>query len=130
MADLLNIGISGLLAYRRALDTAGHNIANVGTDGYSRQRVELVSRLGQGSGDGYIGAGVDSSTVSRITDSFIQSRITADTSAYGRAETLAGLTSTVDQWLSDSTTGLAAPLSGFFDGLNQLAAAPTSTGVR
>ncbi|HKY91432.1 MAG TPA: flagellar basal body protein, partial [Nevskiaceae bacterium] len=118
MADLLNIGISGLLAYRRALDTAGHNIANVGTDGYSRQRVEFVSRLGQGTGDGYIGAGVDSSTVRRITDSFIQSRITADTSAYGRAETLAGLSATLDGWLSDSTTGLAGPMASFFDDLN------------
>ena len=44
MADFLSNGVSGLLAFKRALDTTAHNIANVGTPGYSRQRVDLQTR--------------------------------------------------------------------------------------
>ena len=43
MADLLNIGLSALLAQQRALTTTANNIANASTPGYSRQRVELPS---------------------------------------------------------------------------------------
>ena len=42
MADLLSTGVSGLLAFQRALDTTSHNISNVNTDGYSRQRGFVV----------------------------------------------------------------------------------------
>ena len=41
MADMLKTGLSGLRALQRALDTTAHNIANVSTEGYTRQRVEF-----------------------------------------------------------------------------------------
>ena len=130
MSDLLHTGVSALLGYRKALDTAGHNIANVNTPGYSRQRVELVSRPGGPQGDGYVGSGVSASTVRRITDSFVGARIVADTSAYERAASLESIAAPLDTWLSDSTTGLASPLTGFFSGLSSLAASPASTANR
>ena len=130
MSDLLNTGISALMGYRKALDTAGHNIANVGTDGYSRQRVEFVSRLGGPVGDGYIGSGVSTSTVKRITDAFVGARIVADTSAYRRAEAFEAVVGQLDTWLSSAETGLSSPLSGFFDSLNDLSADPASTANR
>ena len=42
MADLLNIGLSALLAHQRALTTTSNNIAYASTPGYSPQRVELT----------------------------------------------------------------------------------------
>lgn len=130
MADLLNTGVSALLNYRKALDTAGHNIANVNTDGYSRQRVEFVSRLGMPQGDGYIGAGVSTETVRRITDSFVGARLISDTSSYARAESFEGIATQLDSWLSESATGLGNPLNSFFDSLNDLAANPASSANR
>ena len=51
MADVLNIATSGLLSMQKALATTGHNIANVSTEGYSRQTVTFESRVaGGGSG--------------------------------------------------------------------------------
>ena len=41
MADMLGTGLSSLRALQRALDTTAHNIANVSTEGYTRQRVEF-----------------------------------------------------------------------------------------
>ena len=41
---LFGTGISSLLASQKALATASHNISNVNTDGYSRQRVNLATQ--------------------------------------------------------------------------------------
>lgn len=130
MSDLLSTGVSALLSYRKALDTAGHNIANVNTEGYSRQRVELVSRLGGPAGDGYIGSGVSSATVRRVTDSFVGARILSDTSAYTRSASFEGISGQLDTWLSDASTGLGTPLNTFFNSLNELSANPASTANR
>ena len=48
MADMLNVALSGLRAFQSALDTTSHNIANVSTPGYSRQRVDLATQTPQG----------------------------------------------------------------------------------
>ena len=47
MADMLGTGLSGLRAMQRALDTTAHNIANVSTEGYTRQRVDFATRRPQ-----------------------------------------------------------------------------------
>ena len=44
MADMLGTGLSSLRALQRALDTTAHNIANVNTAGYTRQRVDFSTR--------------------------------------------------------------------------------------
>ena len=63
--SLLNVGSRALLANQAAIQTAGHNIANVNTVGYSRQNVVLATMPGQLTGGGYIGKGVDIQTVLR-----------------------------------------------------------------
>lgn len=130
MSDLLSIGMSGLLAYRRALDTVSHNIANANTAGYSRQRVELAARPGAGSGYGYVGTGVDVGTVRRLGDDLISARLQTDASAYGRLQTYHGFASRVDGLLSDADAGLSRPLQGFFDAANTLSQDPSSTAAR
>ncbi len=63
----LNIGVSGLLAFQRQLDVTSHNIANVATDGYSRQRAELTPASAQFLSGSYYGNGVEVATVRRWT---------------------------------------------------------------
>jgi flagellar hook-associated protein 1 FlgK len=62
MAGFLSVGVSGLQAFRRALDVTGHNIANVGTEGYSRQRAEFMTRPADRYGNGWVGNGVEVTT--------------------------------------------------------------------
>jgi flagellar hook-associated protein 1 FlgK len=130
MSDILASGSSALLAYQTALNTTSHNIANANTDGYSRQRVELTSRLGQGSGSGYVGAGVDVASVQRITDALVNARLQSSTSAYSRIETYADYASQIDTLMSDSGTTLATPLQSFFDAAGALANMPASSAAR
>ena len=69
--SFLNTSVSGLLSAQRALATTSHNIANVDTPGYSRQRVELLARDPQFTGAGYIGRGVSIDSVQRVHSQFI-----------------------------------------------------------
>ena len=75
----LNAATTALWAQRRALDVTGQNIANVNTEGYSRQRVDLQAIGGSAVPAFYstspgIGAGVSADDVQRIRDAFLEGR--------------------------------------------------------
>ena len=70
MPDMLGTGLSGLRAMQRALDTTAHNISNVSTDGYSRQRVDFTTRTPQSFGGNWVGNGVDAAAVRRVYDHY------------------------------------------------------------
>lgn len=75
----LNAATTALWAQRRALDVTGQNIANVNTEGYSRQRVDLQAIGGSAvpaffSTSPGIGAGVSADDVMRIRDAFLEGR--------------------------------------------------------
>ena len=130
MSDLLNIGASALLSYRSALDTAGHNIANANTAGYSRQRVELQTRLPTASGNGFTGSGVQVASTTRSTSSLLVARAVADQSAYSRLDTFEGLAARADALLSGADTGLSRPLQDFFSAASGVSANPASIPAR
>lgn len=74
-------------AEQYALNTTAHNIANANTDGYSRQRVDMVASTPEGetsmnssSGPGQIGTGVEIAEVERFRDKFLDSQIRNETS--------------------------------------------------
>jgi flagellar hook-associated protein 1 FlgK len=71
-STLMSIGTRAMFANYAALQTTGHNIANAGVDGYSRQQVQLQTSIGQFSGAGFFGKGVDVKTVARAFDQFLQ----------------------------------------------------------
>ena len=75
----LNAATTALWAQRRALDVTGQNIANVNTEGYSRQRVDLQALGGSVvpaffSTSNGIGGGVSADDVIRIRDAFLEGR--------------------------------------------------------
>ena len=130
MASLFGSGISGLLAAQRAMATAGHNIANAHTEGFSRQRVELQTRPAQRTSNGFIGAGVQVGTVGRVVDQFLIAEVRSATSAHGEVEEFHQLASRVDNLLADADGGLAPALQSFFGAIHTLAADPASVPAR
>src|SRR5262245_37538893 len=68
---IMSLGVRAMFANYAGLQTAGHNIANAGVEGYSRQQIELQTAIGQFSGAGFIGKGVDVKTITRIYDQFL-----------------------------------------------------------
>jgi len=130
MPDLLNISLTGMAAFQRALDVTSHNIANANTPGYSRQVAEFGTREGQGSGNGYFGSGTEITTVKRIYDSLLGSQLQASTTGLARFETLAGLAGRLDSLLADPNTGLNDGLQSFFNAVQDLSNDPASIPTR
>ena len=130
MSSLLSTGSSALLAFQRALNTVGHNVANASTPGYSRQRVDLEARIGQNTGPGQFGAGVDVAKLQRLADGLVLGRQLDSSGEMGRLQQLSGLATRLDMAVSDSVSGLAGPWSEFFGAAEGVTAEPTSPAAR
>jgi flagellar hook-associated protein 1 FlgK len=121
---------SALVANQRALATVGHNIANAGTEGYSRQRAEFTPRQPFFTGGGYLGNGADVTSVRRAYDGFVADQLTQAISGNAKQETVAGYTSRLDDLLADPNAGLSPALDRFYNAWQDLANDPTSTAAR
>ncbi|HLT92257.1 MAG TPA: flagellar hook-associated protein FlgK [Woeseiaceae bacterium] len=130
MPDLLNISLSGMLAFRRAIEMTGHNIANANTPGYSRQVAEFATRHGQSFGNGYIGGGTDITTIKRVFDEFAAGQLRASLTGQARFATLDALARRLDNLLAGPETGLDARLQTFFNAVQDVANDPASTPAR
>jgi len=130
MAELTSIGTSALLAFQRSLGTVSHNIANATTEGYSRQRVGLSTRIPEATGVGFFGSGVQVGDVSRVYDQFTLDRLQTNTSNYSQAEHFLGLVSQVDNLLADESAGLSPSLQNFFNSLQNSVDDPSSASAR
>ncbi len=128
--DVLGISISGLLASQRNLATTSHNIANANTDGYSRQKVDLVARTPQARVNGAVGTGVEVSHVGRVYNEFVTGEVRSNTSSNAALATNHDYTSQVDNLLSDPNAGLAPSLQSFFAAVNGVANEPSSASAR
>ena len=73
--SLLNIGATGLRVADINLQVTGNNIANANTPGYSRQEAVQTENVPLYAGVGYLGQGVNVTTVKRIYDQFLLSLI-------------------------------------------------------
>jgi len=130
MADLLSTSVSGLLAFQQALDVTSNNIANADTPGYDVETTNFQEEPGQETGAGYIGSGVEVSSVSRAYDAYLAQQVNSTQSSYSSSNTLATQAAQVDNMLSDSSTGLTATLQSFVNALQTAATTPTSTAAR
>jgi flagellar hook-associated protein 1 len=130
VADILSTGISGLRAFQRALDVTSHNIANVSTPGYSRQRVELQTREPERYGSGFLGTGVDVSTITRSYDELLSTQMRGATSSSSRLDVYASKAQVLNDLFSDSSTGISASLQRFTNAVQGVSNEPTSTAAR
>jgi flagellar hook-associated protein 1 FlgK len=119
-----------MLAFQRALDMTGHNIANANTPGYSRQVAEFGTRGGQDIAGGYIGAGTQITTIKRIYDQMLGDQWRNATTGLARFDMLNALASRLDTLLADPTTGLNTGLQAFFDSVQDVANDPGSIAAR
>ncbi len=126
----LDIGVSGLLAFQRSLDVTAHNISNVATEGYSRQRAEMTPAPAQFIGNSYLGRGVEVAGVRRSYDGFITTELWGQTSAQRSLQTYASLANRVGKPLADASSGLQGALSDYYAALRTVAASPQDASVR
>lgn len=127
----LYLGLSGLQAQQSALNVVGHNIANVNTPGYTRQRADLVANGSQVEGQVYFGTGVSLTSVQGIRDRFLDLQIYRETARQAGADARYGAVNALSTALGDTgSTGLAAQIQDFFQGFQDLSADPADAALR
>jgi flagellar hook-associated protein 1 len=130
MADMLGTGLSSLRALQRALDTTAHNIANVSTEGYTRQRVEFATRKPQAYGSNWIGSGVNAVTVRRVYDQYLSAQVRSSSGNLSRLDAFAAQAERLDNLLGDPSNGLNASLQSFTDAISEVSSTPNSISAR
>lgn len=130
MTDILNTGKSALFAFQKALATTSHNISNVNTEGFSRQRVDLEAIPGDGQSALYIGSGVRVSDVRRVNDEFASARVFSATSAHAQQNTHYQMASRLDNLMASDGISIAPTLDTFFNAIQDANIDPSSSATR
>jgi len=102
-----------MAASQRALDVTGQNIANINTEGYTRQRLDIASlntRSGNvynGMKDIHVGYGVEMTGVSQLRDPFLDAQYRSQISKLGTTDgQAAGLEKLADIFDETTTEGI------------------------
>ena len=128
--SLLHIGTSGLITSQSALATTGHNITNVNTEGYSRQRVNQATQIPNFQGTHYIGSGVTVDSVQRLYDDFLADQARTYNAQKTQNEAYATLSGQVDNILGSTSSSLSEGFQQFFSAVNGVVNEPTSIAAR
>ena len=134
--SVLNTAASALAAQQRAVDVTGQNIANVNTDGYSRQRVDMQSIGGNiqpaiWSISSQVGQGVDADQVIRIRDAFLEAQAQSEHSKVASLTEQNDALGQIEQGFQEpSSTGIQSQLTDMWSGWSDIANAPTDPGAR
>ena len=130
MASIINTGISALNAFKRQMETTGHNIANVNTEGYSRQRVQFGTRPAEATPQGFIGSGTDITSIRRSYDDYLAGRVRSYTASHEEYAIYEQRANQIDNVIADSSAGLDSMLQQFFASVNDVADDPSSIPTR
>ncbi len=125
--DSFSIGLSGLDAAQKALDTIGNNIANAATEGYHRQRIILKPAYSSQLGSLLLGGGVNVTGITRMMNQFLEQEILRQQSSLGQISQEFSTLRTVEAAFGEisSSSGLNTSIDEFFNALADLSTHPT-----
>ena len=126
----LNDGVSALLASQAAMQTAGNNIANVNTPGYSRQTAVLQQAPTQFTGSGYVGQGVSVNTVMRNYNAFLTTQANQTAAQAASASTLSAQLTQMETVFASGSGDLGSAVSNLFNSFSSVVSAPTDPTAR
>src|SRR5882724_1173328 len=129
-SGLLSIGSSGLSAAYTALETAGNNITNANTPGYSRQIVDFAAQVSTGLSGNYIGQGVAVTSITRAYNELLTRQVDSAQAAASQTGTRATLLNQVNNLFASTTSGLGAAVNQFFAQVQTLTQQPSNVAVR
>lgn len=134
----LEMARQALFAQQSALYTTGHNISNANTDGYTRQRVNFVTRTPYPTASrnrpeiaGQMGSGVKSGSIQRVRDQFLDYQFRAENSKAEYWESKAGSIARMESLMNEpSENGLSKTMDQFWQSLQDLSVNPKNSGAR
>ncbi|MGY1637931.1 flagellar hook-associated protein FlgK [Geodermatophilus sp. SYSU D00742] len=132
----LNAATTALWAAQRGLDVSGQNIANVNTEGYSRQRVDLRAMGGTEvpavhSVSSQVGSGVSSDQIIRIRDVFLDGRAQVESARTASLTVRSDALRQVESAFREpGDTGIQSMLADVWAGFSDVANKPTEPAAR
>ncbi|HEY7987330.1 MAG TPA: flagellar hook-associated protein FlgK [Methylophilaceae bacterium] len=133
--SLFSTGVSALNAAQQGIATTGHNIANASTPGYHRQQIIQTPAIGLNTGSGFIGQGVQVTTVSRQISQYLETQLLQVQAQSASVNSYLQQIQPLDNALggTNSSTGsfnLSTAIQGFFAGVSAAANNPTDVPSR
>jgi len=127
----LNTAKVALAAQQYGLNIAGHNISNVNTEGYSRQRIPFSARLPVPYGGVLLGNGVEVQQVERISNSIIEERLVNLKSDLAAFEESSGYIGIMEGYFNEeSEISISSLISQFWNSWHDLSNNPTGPSER
>lgn len=132
----LNTALSALRYNRVAMDVASNNVANVGTEGYTRRRVNAESvgapaRTAMWSRFDGVGGGVEATGVDRMVDALLDARVRREHGTQSYLDIRQSVLERVESGIGEpGDNGVAAAIADFRTGWHDLANNPGSDAAR
>lgn len=134
----IELGKRSIMAHTDAITTAGHNISNANTEGYSRQRVQLKEfdplykpDLERAERVGMIGQGMDSQSINRVRDELLDQRITEQQHSESYWETRSKYYTMIEQIYNEpDDVSIRSNMDKFWEGWQELSVHPESQAAR
>lgn len=126
MSDMLSIASSAATTFRKALDVSSHNVANVNTEGYSRQRAEIYANSPSIVGTSFNGGGSRVETVERMYADYIQKQLVSTNATVKGYEESLSYSKQVEGIIAGNDEGVQDFMQRYFDSMQNLADNPTS----
>lgn len=127
----MDMAISGLSANQKALEVTGHNVANLGTPGFSRQSAVMVSAATRRYGNWYVEMGTDVQQIRQIRHIFNDNIYRTQSNNLGywesRSKAIVDLQSILGEPIQK---GFQVALNNFWDSFQELSKSPESLTVR
>jgi len=131
ISGMMDVGKRSLMNSQTALQTVGHNIANKSTEGFSRQRVELMTNEPIASGQVRVGTGARAGVITRVNNPWLEKQIQREGTNMGYADSRADALARVEQVYNEQTNkGLNQYMMGFFNSFRELSNNPESLSSR
>jgi flagellar hook-associated protein 1 FlgK len=115
----------GLQIAQAALEVISHNVSNVNTEGYSRQRINLQNATPWTSRFGPLGTGVDAQNITRMHDRFITANLIEKSSLLAKYEAQKVSMDSLEAIFNEMNgNGVNEALSDYFNAWQELANNP------
>ncbi|WP_092926922.1 flagellar hook-associated protein FlgK [Romboutsia hominis] len=129
---------SGMSVSQTSIQTTSHNINNMNTPGYSRQRVQQSARsaysypgYNSSMGAGQLGTGVEATDIIRIRNTFFDFQFRNESHNYGKISTKSEYYTNMETIFNEpSDTSISSSLSNFFSSWNEISKNPNDSGSK
>jgi flagellar hook-associated protein 1 len=127
----LEIGKQALLTHQLAMSTIGHNMANVSTPGYTRQRVQISSSQPLVTANYTLGNGVTAETIVHVRDLFLTGQYRRENKSLGEWTYREKALTQIETYFAEpNDEGLGGVLDKFWNSWSDLSNNPESMAAR